>query len=206
MTFELPKLKYDYNALEPHIDAKTMETHHSKHHAGYVNKLNAALESHPEIEDQGIVSLLNSLHSLPSDVIEAVKNNGGGHYNHALFWEIMTPKQEIVEPANHLASDISNIFGSFANFQTEFKTAALSRFGSGWAWLAVDSDGKLYISSNANQENPVMDGCTPILGIDVWEHAYYLKYLNKRAEYVDNWWNVVDWNVVEEKYNAAKNS
>ena len=205
MTFELPKLNYDYNELEPYIDAQTMEIHYSKHHAAYINNLNNALKNHPELENKSLEDLLKNLRSLPTDAIEAVKNNGGGHYNHTLFWETLTPKQDIPEPTDILGAEIANVFGNFSNFKEQFSAAALGRFGSGWAWLSIDSDGKLYVSTNANQENPVMDGCTPILGLDVWEHAYYLKYQNKRADYIANWWDVVNWNEVLNKFRATKN-
>lgn len=205
MAFELPKLSYKYNELEPYIDAETMEIHYSKHHAAYINNLNSSLKNHPELENKSLEDLLKNLRSLPTDVIETVKNNGGGHYNHTLFWETLTPKQDTPEPTDILGAEIANVFGNFSNFKEQFSAAALGRFGSGWAWLSIDSDGKLYVSTNANQENPVMDGCTPILGLDVWEHAYYLKYQNKRADYIANWWNVVNWNEVLNKFRATKN-
>lgn len=200
MTFTLPTLKYEYSSLEPAIDEKTMETHHSKHHAAYITNLNTALEKYEDLKSKSIEDLLLNLNTLPGEIITTVRNNGGGHYNHALFWEIMTPKQEVVEPVDTLKGEINNSFGSFDNFKAEFTKTALGVFGSGWAWLALDPQKKLYITSKPNQENPLMDGSNPIMGLDVWEHAYYLNYQNRRAEYISNWWNVVDWVTLEQKY------
>ncbi|PRR84357.1 Superoxide dismutase [Clostridium vincentii] len=199
--FKLPDLPYSYNALEPYIDAKTMEIHYLKHHGAYVEKLNAAVNKYPELKGKTIEELLTSLDSLPDDIKETVRNNGGGHYNHSLFWTIMG-KDKGREPKGELKVDIEKTFGSFENFKKEFKTSALDRFGSGWAWLIKDKDGKLQIISTANQDSPIMSGITPIMGLDVWEHAYYLKYQNKRAEYIDNWWNVVNWEEVQKRYES----
>ncbi|MCB2194869.1 MAG: superoxide dismutase [Bacteroidetes bacterium] len=197
MAFELPKLGYDYNALEPHIDARTMEIHHSKHHGGYTNKLNAAIEG-TELENQSIEDILSKASELPG----AVRNNGGGFYNHKLFWEIMSPNGG-GQPKGDLLDAINRDFGSFDKFKEEFNNAAATRFGSGWAWL-INQNGKLVVSSTPNQDNPLMDLAevkgTPILGIDVWEHAYYLKYQNKRPEYIDAFWNVIDWDQVAKRF------
>lgn len=198
--FTLPELGYSYDALEPHIDAQTMEIHYTKHHQGYVNKLNAALEGHEDLQSKSIEELLSNLESLPKEIQGAVRNNGGGHYNHSLFWSVMAPNAG-GEPQGELADMINQSFGSFDNFKTEFAKAAATRFGSGWAWL-VKTDSGLEITSTANQDNPVMEGKTPILGLDVWEHAYYLKYQNKRPDYIENWFNVVDWKAVATKLNS----
>jgi len=207
MAFELPDLPYGFDALEPTIDAKTMEIHHDKHHGGYVKKLNAALEGHSDLQSKTIEELLSNINAIPQDIRTAVRNNGGGHYNHSLFWSIMSP-QGGGTPGGDLADAINSAFGSFDDFKTKFNQTATGRFGSGWAWLGVKDDGSLCICSTANQDNPLMQGivectCTPILGLDVWEHAYYLKYQNKRPEYVENWWNVVNWDAVAERYTAA---
>lgn len=199
---ELPALPYAYNALEPHIDALTMEIHHSRHHATYVNNLNAALEGHPELQEKSVEDLLRNLNEVPESIRTAVRNNGGGHANHTLFWEIMSPNGG-GQPTGELANAINETFGSFEKFQEEFTKAALGRFGSGWAWLVVDG-GKLAVMSTANQDNPLMEGKTPILGLDVWEHAYYLKYQNRRPDYVKAWWNVVNWDAVNQRYLKAK--
>lgn len=197
MAFELPKLSYEYNALEPYIDARTMEIHHTKHHGGYTSKLNAAIEG-SEIEKLSIEEILKDIskHSV------GVRNNGGGYYNHKLFWEIMSPNAG-GEPTGVLMEAINKDFGSFSNFKTEFSNAAATRFGSGWAWL-VNQDGKLVVSSTPNQDNPLMDLAevkgTPILGLDVWEHAYYLHYQNKRPDYIDAFWNVVNWDQVAKRF------
>ncbi|NCO11385.1 superoxide dismutase [Candidatus Pacearchaeota archaeon CG_4_9_14_0_2_um_filter_39_13] len=200
MTFELPELPYAYDALEPHIDAKTMEIHYTKHHQGYVDKLNLALQKYSELQGKKIEELLaDNLAIVPEDIKTAVRNNAGGHVNHSLFWEIMCPADESGEPSEQLMSAIEDSFGSFDDFKKQFSEAALGRFGSGWAWLVVNN-GKLEIVSTANQDSPLMQGMIPILGLDVWEHAYYLHYQNKRADYIESWWNVVNWKKVEEVY------
>lgn len=198
--FTLPDLPYGFDALEPHIDAKTMEIHHDKHHATYVEKLNAALEGHEDLQKLDIVELITNLDKVPEDIRTAVRNNGGGHANHSFFWTIMSPDGG-GEPGGALAEAIKGEFGSFEDFKTKFKEAALGRFGSGWAWLCYQ-DGKLDISSTPNQDSTVMDDKDhkPLLGLDVWEHAYYLKYQNKRPDYVDAWWNVVNWRQVEKYF------
>ena len=197
MAHELPNLPYSYDALEPYIDARTMEIHHGKHHAGYVNNLNKALEGHRDLQGKPVQQLLTGLAALPESIREAVRNNGGGHHNHSLFWKIM--KKSGGEPKGKLADAIQGAFGSFDQFKKDFAQAALRRFGSGWAWLSL-ADGKLIVESTANQDNPVASGRIPILGIDVWEHAYYLHYQNRRNEYVEAWWNVVNWEQVTENY------
>ncbi|OUM86872.1 MAG: superoxide dismutase [Bacillus thermozeamaize] len=199
---ELPALPYAFDALEPHIDAQTMEIHHGRHHATYVNNLNAALEGHPELQQKSVEELISDLNSIPESIRTAVRNNGGGHANHSLFWEIMSP-QGGGAPTGALAEDINKTFGSFEKFKEEFTKAATGRFGSGWAWLVVDG-GKLAVMSTPNQDNPLMEGKTPILGLDVWEHAYYLKYQNRRPDYIAAWWNVVNWDAVNERYAKAK--
>ncbi|AEB12154.1 superoxide dismutase [Marinithermus hydrothermalis] len=201
--FKLPELGYAYDALEPHIDARTMEIHHTKHHQAYVNNLNAALEKHPYLHGAGLEALLRNLAALPEEIQTAVRNNGGGHANHSLFWEVIAPGGSR-EPTGALAQAIQETFGSFEAFKERFAKAAATRFGSGWAWLAVDAFGKLHVFSTANQDSPLMQGFTPILGLDVWEHAYYLKYQNRRPEYIQAFWNVVNWDVVAQKYEAAK--
>ena len=200
--FTLPPLPYDVAALEPHLDAKTMEIHHGKHHAAYVAKLNAALEGHPELQKKTLEELLAHLDQLPESIRTAVRNNGGGHANHSLFWRVMSPQGGGV-PTGDLAAAITRDFGSFEDMQKKFNEAALNRFGSGWAWL-VFRDGKLAIASTANQDTPLMEGATPLMGLDVWEHAYYLKYQNRRPDYVTAWWNVVDWNQVARNLEAAR--
>jgi Fe-Mn family superoxide dismutase len=200
MKHELPELPYSYDALEPHIDAKTMEIHHTKHHQGYVDKLNKALEAHPDIADKPLEELLADLGSIPEDIRTAVRNNGGGHYNHSFFWSLMSP--EGGEPEGGIARAINETFGDFNKFKDEFAETASSRFGSGWAWLVMEA-GKLSITSTPNQDTPISSGQTPILGLDVWEHAYYLNYQNKRADYIDAWWNVVNWKQVEENYSRT---
>lgn len=199
--FELPALPYDFNALEPHIDGRTMEIHHGKHHGGYVSKLNAALEG-TENEGKSLEELLANVSSLPT----AVRNNGGGHFNHSLFWTVMGPNKG-GEPTGELADAMNAEFGSFDSFKEKFSNAAATRFGSGWAWLVV-SNGKLVVTSTPNQDNPLMDVAdvkgTPILGIDVWEHAYYLNYQNRRPDYISAFWNVIDWDAVAERYAKAK--
>ena len=198
--FELPALPYSANALEPHIDARTMEIHHGRHHATYVNNLNAALEGHSALAEKSLEDLLRNLNEVPESIRTAVRNNGGGHYNHPLFWQIMSPNGG-GQPTGELADAINQTFGSFEKFQEEFTKAALTRFGSGWAWLVVKSDGKLAVTSTPNQDNPLMDGDQPILGLDVWEHAYYLNYQNKRPDYVAAFFSVINWDKVEELFN-----
>ena len=202
MTFKLPELNYDYDGLEPHIDKETMETHHSKHHQGYTDNLNKALEGHDEYKNMEIEEILKSLDKLPESIRTAVRNNGGGYYNHSLFWDIMSPNAG-GKPEGDLGKKIDVDLGGFDKFKEDFKKAALGRFGSGWAWLVLDN-GKLEIVSTSNQDNPISDGKKVIFGIDVWEHAYYLKYKNRRADYVDKWWNVVDWKKAEKIYNNLK--
>ncbi len=202
MSHTLPELPYPYDALEPYIDARTMEIHHTRHHAGYVKKLNAALEAYPELQEVPLETLIAHLSSVPEDIRTAVRNNGGGHANHSLFWTIMGPDGG-GEPEGTLKEALVQTFGSVETFREQFTAAALSRFGSGWAWLAVNRFGKLVVYSTPNQDNPRMEGLIPVLGLDVWEHAYYLKYQNRRAEYIQNWWNVVDWRRVAERYEAA---
>ncbi len=198
MAFELPKLPYAVDALEPYIDAQTMTIHHDKHHQTYITNLNAALEKHPELASKSLEDLLSDLNAVPEDIRGAVRNHGGGTWNHNLFWEIMGPKMGGA-PSGEVTRALEAAFGSFDAFKSEFEKAANGRFGSGWAWLVKKGDG-LAIVSTANQDNPLSDGLTPILGLDVWEHAYYLKYQNRRAEYVSNWWNVVNWGSVAERY------
>ena len=202
MAFTLPNLPYAYDALEPHIDAKTMEIHHSKHHQAYVNNLNAAIEKAPELANKSLDDLMRDINSVPESVRTAVRNNGGGHWNHSLFWQIMGPNKG-GEPTGKLADGIKSAFGDFAKFKEQFAAAGTGRFGSGWAWL-VNDGGKLSITSTPNQDNPLMEGKNAILGLDVWEHAYYLKYQNKRPDYVDAWWNVVNWKKVDELLAKAK--
>lgn len=202
MAYQLPDLPYDFDALEPHIDARTMEIHHDRHHAGYTRKVNAALEDYPDVAAKPIEEVLRNIESVPADVRTAVRNNGGGYANHSLFWEVMSPDGG-GEPTGALANAINDAFGSFDAFKEEFSNAAGGRFGSGWAWLAVDGFGNLEVTSTPNQDSPYMDGLTPILGIDVWEHAYYLKYQNNRGDYVSAWWNVVNWSEVAQRYEAA---
>jgi Fe-Mn family superoxide dismutase len=199
---ELPPLPYDYAALEPHIDEQTMRIHHDKHHATYVNNLNAALEKHPDLQKKSIEDLLRGINSVPEDIRTMVRNNGGGHANHTMFWEIMGPKGS-GQPSGAIADAIKAAFGGFDQFKEQFAKAAVGRFGSGWAWL-IDAGGKLVIESSANQDSPLMEGKKPILGLDVWEHAYYLKYQNRRPDYVAAWWNVVNWDEVARRYAAAK--
>lgn len=201
MAFEVKPLSYAYDALEPHIDAKTMEIHHSKHHATYVTNLNAAVEG-TEFADKDINELIANLDAVPADKQTAVRNNGGGHANHTLFWEVIAPGGSNT-PVGNVAAAIDAKFGSFDAFKEEFAKAATTRFGSGWAWLIVDGDG-VTVTSTPNQDSPVMEGKTPVLGLDVWEHAYYLNYQNRRPDYIGAFWNVVNWDVVEEKFNAAK--
>jgi len=198
MAHEVPPLPYAYNALEPHIDEQTMRIHHDKHHAAYVTNLNAALEKHPALQSKAVDDLLKTIGSVPEDVRTAVRNNGGGHANHTLFWELMGPGAGGA-PTGALAEAIRSAFGSFDAFKDQFAKAAMGRFGSGWAWL-IDAGGSLKIESTANQDSPLMEGKRPLLGLDVWEHAYYLKYQNRRADYVGAWWNVVNWAAVAKRY------
>lgn len=201
MAFELPPLPYDKAALEPHIDAQTMEIHHDKHHAAYVNNLNKALEGQPELQSKSIEELIGSLDSVPENIRTAVRNNGGGHYNHTLFWDLLSANGGGA-PSGALGDAINAAFGSFDNFKTQFAAAGVGRFGSGWAWLVVAPDGTLSISSTPNQDSPVMEGKKAVLGLDVWEHAYYLKYQNRRPDYIAAFWNVVNWAKVAELYDA----
>jgi Fe-Mn family superoxide dismutase len=198
MAFELPKLPYAVDALEPYIDAQTMSIHHTKHHQAYITNLNAAIEKHPELAGKSLEDLLSDLNAVPEDIRVVVRNHGGGTWNHNMFWEIMGPKMGGA-PSVALTQAIESAFGSFDAFKSEFEKAANTRFGSGWAWLVKKGDG-LAVVSTANQDNPLSEGMTPVLGIDVWEHAYYLKYQNRRPEYVSNWWNVVNWETVAERY------
>jgi len=202
MAHQLPSLPYAFDALEPHIDAKTMEIHHDKHHAAYVSKLNGALEAHPDLMNKSIEALLGDLSAVPEAIRMAVRNNGGGHYNHTLFWKIMKAGGG-GEPAGELADAIRSTFGSFADFKQRLSDAAANRFGSGWAWLYV-KNGKLEVGSTPNQDSPVMEGGKPVLGVDVWEHAYYLKYQNRRPDYVSAWWNTIDWQQVAANLKQAR--
>ena len=197
MAHTLPPLPYDYGALEPHIDARTMEIHHTKHHQGYVNNLNAALEKVPNLQGKSLEDLLGNLDAVPENARTAVRNNGGGHWNHSMFWQIMGPNVGS-EPSGALADAIKSSFGGFDQFKEKFAAAATGRFGSGWAWLLVDGN-SLSIDSTPNQDTPIMQGKRPILGLDVWEHAYYLKYQNRRPDYIGAWWHVVNWDAVAER-------
>jgi superoxide dismutase, Fe-Mn family len=201
--FSLPDLPYGYDALEPHIDARTMEIHHTKHHQTYVNNLNAALEKHPNVQYGSIEELMRNFDSVPSEIQTAVRNNGGGHANHSLFWEIMGPNGG-GEPTGAVGDAIRSAFGDFAAFREKFANAGKGRFGSGWAWLIVGSGGGVEVTDTPNQDTPLMEGRTPILGLDVWEHAYYLKYQNKRPDYIDAWWNVVNWDEVNRRLESAR--
>lgn len=201
-TFTLPELDYSADALEPYIDAQTMTIHHDKHHQTYVNGLNSALEKHPELQEKSLTDLLADLDAVPADIRTAVQNNGGGHYNHSLLWKTIAPGGS-KEPSGDLKTAIDSDLAGFAAFKDAFSTAATGRFGSGWAWLVLDHGKKLKVTSTPNQDNPLSDGETPILGIDVWEHAYYLKYQNRRPEYVKNFFEVINWDVVAANYNAA---
>jgi Fe-Mn family superoxide dismutase len=201
MPHTLAALPYPFEALEPHIDALTMQIHHGKHHQAYVNNLNAALDKHPEWHAKSLEDLLRGINSVPEDIRTAVRNNGGGHHNHSLFWTIMAPKGG-GEPSGKLAEAINKTLGGFAKFKETFSAAGATRFGSGWAWL-VTTGGKLEVFSTANQDSPVMDGKTPLLGLDVWEHAYYLKYQNRRPDYIAAWWNLVNWAEVSRRFEAA---
>ena len=202
MAFELPSLPYAFDALEPHIDARTMEIHHGKHHATYVTNLNAAIEKHPELAGRDLEDLLGNLDSVPEDIRTVVRNNGGGHSNHSMFWSIMSPDGGGA-PQGELAQAIDAAFGSFDEFKQKVQAAGTGRFGSGWAWLVV-AGGALQVTSTANQDSPLMEGQVPILGVDVWEHAYYLKYQNRRPDYLAAWWNTVNWGRVAEYHSKAR--
>ena len=202
MAYTLPDLPYDHDALEPHIDARTMQIHHGKHHQGYTNKLNAALEGHEDLQKLSIDALLRGIKRVPEGIRTAVRNNGGGYANHKLFWTVMSPDGG-GRPTGDVADAIRERFGSFDNFKEKFSSEAAGRFGSGWAWLVVDEHGNLSVYSTANQDSPYMDGHTPILGLDVWEHAYYLHYQNRRGDYISHFWNVIDWDQVEKNYQEA---
>ena len=203
MAYEVPPLPYDYSALEPYIDTQTMQLHHDKHHAAYVNNLNAAVQSHAQFASLPVEQLIQRLNELPENIRTAVRNNGGGHANHSMFWRIMTPNGG-GQPGGDLANAINSTFGSFDQFKAAFNDAGVKRFGSGWAWLILDRNGNLQVTSTANQDSPLMEGNFPIMGNDVWEHAYYLKYQNRRPEYLNAWWNVVNWNEIEKRYQQAK--
>jgi Fe-Mn family superoxide dismutase len=199
MAFELPPLPYDYSALEPHIDAQTMQLHHDKHHQAYVNNLNAALQGLSQFDNMSVDDLMRRINEVPENVRTAVRNNGGGHANHSMFWQIMKPNGG-GEPTGALADAIKSTFGSFDQFKTTFNDNGAKRFGSGWTWLVVDQSGKLQAISSANQDSPLMDGHYPVMGNDVWEHAYYLKYQNRRPDYLAAWWNVVNWDEVAKRF------
>ena len=201
MAHELPPLPYDYAALEPVIDTQTMKLHHDMHHGAYVKNLNAALEKHPQLQSKSPEDLIRDLNSVPEDIRAAVRNNGGGHVNHSMFWKIMKPKGG-GDPSGAIADAIKKTFGNFNDFKTKFNDAGAKQFGSGWAWL-IKKGGKLEITSTPNQDSPLMDGNTPLLGLDVWEHAYYLNYQNRRPDYIKAWWNVVNWDEVGKNYEAA---
>ncbi|HEX7051940.1 MAG TPA: superoxide dismutase [Longimicrobiales bacterium] len=202
MAYELPPLPYAYDALEKVIDEQTMHLHHDKHHAGYVNNLNAALEKHPELQDRSPEDLLRNISQVPEDIRTAVRNNGGGHVNHSMFWQIMSPNGG-GEPTGAIADAIRSAFGSFEDFKAKFNDAGAKRFGSGWAWLIRTKDGRLDVISTANQDSPLMDGHYPILGNDVWEHAYYLRYQNRRPDYLKAWWDIVNWDEVNRRLEQA---
>ena len=201
MVYKLPDLPYSFDALEPHIDAGTMEIHYGKHHNGYTNNLNAALEKHPDLAGKSIEELLGDISKIPDDIQTAVRNNGGGYFNHTLFWVVMSPDGG-GEPTGALADAINSNFGDFSSFKETFSKAAATRFGSGWAWLCKKADGKLMVMSTPNQDSPIMEGLIPILGLDVWEHAYYLNYQNRRPDYISAWWNVVNWKEVARRLEA----
>jgi len=201
MAFTLPPLPYDFAALEPHIDARTMEIHHGKHHQTYVNNLNAAIEKAPELAKKSLDDLMRNVSSLPEAVRTPIRNNGGGHWNHSMFWQIMAPKAG-GEPGGKLGQAIKSTFGDFAKFREQFSAAGVGRFGSGWAWL-INTGGKLSITSTPNQDNPLMEGQKAIMGLDVWEHAYYLKYQNRRPDYIQAWWNVVNWTEIEKRFSQS---
>ncbi|MFN8424046.1 MAG: superoxide dismutase [Anaerolineae bacterium] len=203
MAHILPPLPYAFDALEPHIDARTMEIHHGKHHQAYVTNLNAAIDKHPELASWTVEDLLRRIDDVPEDIRTAVRNNGGGHHNHSLFWAIMSPNGG-GEPSGALAEAIDGAFGGFDDFKSQVNAGGIGRFGSGWTWLVADANGSLHLYSTANQDSPLMQGHTPLLGIDVWEHAYYLNYQNRRADYLAAWWNVVDWTAVAKRFAAAQ--
>jgi Fe-Mn family superoxide dismutase len=198
MAYEVPPLPYAYNALEPHIDEQTMRIHHDKHHAAYVNNLNAALEKAPQLQQKSVDDVVRGINSVPEEIRTAVRNNGGGHVNHTMFWEIMAPGKGGA-PTGRVGEAIASSFGSFDSFKEQFAKAGVGRFGSGWVWL-IDAGGKLVIESSANQDSPLMEGKKAILGLDVWEHAYYLKYQNRRPDYITAWWNVVNWDEVNKRF------
>jgi len=203
MPFEVPALPYDFNALEPHIDEQTMRIHHDRHHGAYVTNLNTAVEKHPELFQKSPEALITDLNAIPEDIRTAVRNNGGGHVNHTMFWQIMGPNAG-GQPTGSLASAINQTFGGFDAFKTQLKQAAVGRFGSGWGWLTLDRNGGLRVESTPNQDNPLSEGRFPVLGVDVWEHAYYLKYQNRRPDYVDAWWNTVNWQNVNQRYEQGR--
>lgn len=203
MSFEMIPLPYAYDALEPYIDARTVELHYSKHHTAYLNNLNAALEKHPELGSLTLERLLSDLNQVPEDIRTAVRNNGGGYYNHNIYWAIMGPNRG-GEPEGSLGQAIRAAFGSFASFKEQLEKAGMGRFGSGWAWLSKRPDGSLVIHSTPNQDTPLAENLIPVIGVDVWEHAYYLKYQNRRAEYLSNWWNLVNWEEAERRYQQGK--
>ncbi len=204
MAYELPPLPYAYNALEPYIDEQTMQLHHDKHHQAYVTNLNNALQGQSQFENMPIEELIRRLNDVPENIRTAVRNNGGGHVNHTMFWQIMKPNGG-GEPTGELANAINQAFGSFDNFKTQFNDAGAKRFGSGWVWLVLGQNGQLQITSTANQDSPLTDGLYPIMGNDVWEHAYYLKYQNRRPEYLAAWWNVVNWDEIAKRFQQARN-
>jgi len=199
MAFQLPPLPYDFGALEPHIDAQTMEIHHDKHHQAYINNLNGAIEKHPELAGKSIEELLKDLNAIPEDIRTVVRNNGGGHYNHSLFWEVMGPNGG-GEPTGAVGDGIKSAFGDYATFKETLTKAAVGQFGSGWGWLVKDGSGRLSIFGRPNQDSPLSEGLTPVLGVDVWEHAYYLKYQNKRPDYVGAWFNTINWDAVNQRF------
>ena len=203
MAFTVPPLKYPFNAIEPNIDAKTMEIHHDKHHAAYVNNLNNALKGKADLESKSLEQLISKIAAIPEDIRGAVRNNGGGHWNHSFFWNIIGPKKGGA-PKGKVAEAINKTFGSYDAFKEQFTKAAVGRFGSGWAWLVIGKDGKLAITSLPNQDNPLMEGQKPIMGVDVWEHAYYLKYQNLRKNYLDAWWNTLNWDEISNRFSKAK--
>jgi superoxide dismutase, Fe-Mn family len=201
MAFALPPLPYDFAALEPHIDAQTMEIHHDRHHQAYINNVNAAIEKHPELGGKSIEELLGDLNAIPEDIRTVVRNNGGGHYNHSMFWEIMGPNGG-GEPTGAVGAAISSAFGDYATFKETLTKAAVGQFGSGWGWLVKDASGKLSVFGRPNQDTPLSEGLTPVLGVDVWEHAYYLKYQNRRPDYVTAWFNTINWEAVNKRFGA----
>ena len=203
MAFEVPPLPYDYNALEPYIDTQTMQLHHDKHHAAYVNNLNAALQNQAQLASWTVEDLVRRINEVPESIRTAVRNNAGGHINHTMFWQIMGPNAGGA-PTGELATAIQQTFGSFDQFKSAFNDAGVKRFGSGWAWLVLDRSGKLQVISTANQDSPLMDGMFPVMGNDVWEHAYYLKYQNRRPDYLAAWWNVVNWDVIARRYEQGR--